>query len=115
MEISTKWFKYNKSSKVFCCNVDTIMFQCKDWSPYTHSLIIYNPATGNKRHFKFYKAFSNHYFFYCGELAVKVYYRKKDDNQPRENLFVADKGGIVNNFMEDYIQEIENEQYYYSI
>lgn len=115
MEISTKWFKYNKSSKLFCCNVDTIMFQCKDWTPYTHSLVIYNPATGNKRHFKFFKAFSNHYYFYCGDLAVKVYYRKKDDNQPKENLFVADKGGIVKNFMEDYIQEIENAEQYYLV
>ena len=114
MEISTSYFKYYGKSKTFCCNVNTIRAQDKQWTPYTHSLVLCNPKTNGKRHFRLVKAYSNHYLFECGDIGVKVYYQSKD-SQPKQNLFVADKGGIVKNFMEDYIHEIENAEQYYLV
>ena len=120
MRISTQYFKYSKEYKLFSCNIETITSTYKGWSPFTHPLVLVNPKTNNIRQFVFEGNYPDSYMYSCGDLRLKMYKYKKDSKiinvrRPSENLFVADKGGIVNNFMEDYIQEIENAEQYYLI
>ena len=111
MNFKIQFFTWKKQYKTFYCNIDTLRLFCKEWTPYTHSLIIHNPKTKNIRHFVLQGNYTNYYLFKSGDLSVKVYKYKRND-VPATNLFKADKGGIVNNFLEAAIQDMEDSMEY---
>jgi hypothetical protein len=116
MITSVEYFKYFSKTKTFCCNINTLLKLCKDWGVYTHSLVLWNPKTNNRRQFVLQQEYSNHYYYTCGDLSLKVYYQKKESKHivapVKENLFRADEGGIERNFLEDFIRQIEEQEHF---
>ena len=79
----------------------------KEWSPYTHSVVLWNPSTNGVRQFTLAHNLTKYWLFKCGDLSLRIYKYYKEVKP--HNLFVADKGGILNNFINDMVQDIENQ------